>query len=277
MVTEPHAFRRLVLGLQPPVPNHTTRLAIELAKLLHLELLGVFFEDTSLHNLASIPFVRELRPLGGGWHPIDTSQLSRDLEVAARTAEKNFAEAAKRLPTAWRFEVARGSMATIIATVSQTSDIVVIGEPMSAAERASQQFSWLIDAAFRSAAAVLVVPSRIVRDEGSVVAVATTPDDLSIAAAANVAMAANEELVIVDVCENAIDGARIQALGATKHLTVKHVVSGSGAGADAASLVHALHPLHERLVVMTRSASDGHAASIIAAERRVPVLVVEPR
>ncbi len=277
MATELHTFRRLVLGLQPRAPNHTTRFAIELAELLNLELLGVFLEDTSLHNLASIPFAREFRPLGGGWHPIDTCQLSRDMEVAAQIAEKTFAEAAKHLSTEWRFEVVRGPMSTTIATVSQTSDIVVIGEPLSAAERASQQFSSLIDAAFRSTAAVLVVPSRIVRGEGPVIAVAATPDDPSIAVAADIAMAANEELVVVDVCENAIDEARIEALGTTKSLTIKHVISGSGAQADVASLVHALHPLRERLVVMRRRISDGHSASIIAAERRVPVLVLEPR
>jgi hypothetical protein len=90
-------------------------------------------------------------------------------------------------------------------------------------------------------------------------------------------MAADEELVVVDMCENAIDEAGIEALGTAKGLTIKHVIRGGGTGADAASLAHALHPLRERLVVMVRSASDGHAASMIAAERGVPVLVVEPQ
>jgi hypothetical protein len=277
MMAEPHSFRRLVLGLQPRAPDHAMQFAIELAELLNLELLGVFLEDTSLQDLASMPFARELRPLGGGWHPIDTSQLSRDLELAAQKAERTFAAAAKRLATEWRFEVARGPMAASIATVSQASDIVVIGEPMSAAERATQQFSWLIDAAFRSAAAVLVVPTRIARVEGPVVAVAATPDDPSIAVAADIAIAADEELVVVDVCENVIDETRIEALGTAKGFKIRHGISGRIAKADTASLLQALHPLRERLVVMTRSPSDGQAASVVAAERRVPVLVVEPR
>ncbi len=87
-------------------------------------------------------------------------------------------------------------------------------------------------------------------------------------------MAAKEELVVVDTCENAIDETRIQALG--KELAVTHVVIGARITvANTAAFVGVLHQLSERLVVMTRSASDGQAASIIAAERRVPVLVIE--
>lgn len=276
MPTEPHKFKRLVLGLQPREPDHTMRLAVDLAQLLKLELLGVFLEDTSLQNLANIPFAREFRLLGGGWHPIDIRELSYDLERAARSAEAMFAEAAKHLQIQCRFEVARGPMAATIATVSQSSDIVVIGEPMSAAERVTQQFSWLIQAAFHSAAAVLVVPSRIARARGAIVAIAAAADDPSIAVAANIAYAADEELVVVDVCQKAIDEAQIRALAAANGLAVKHIISGKSIGANAASLVHALRPLHERLVVMTRGASDGQVASTIAAERNVPVLLVEP-
>ena len=263
--------------MQPRVRDHTMRLAVELAQLLNLDLLGVFLEDTSLQNLANIPFARELRPLGGGWHPIDVSQLSHDLELAARSAERTFSEVAKRLPTEWRFEVAKGPMAATIAAISQTSDIVMIGEPMSAAERVTQQFSWLSQAAFRSAAAVMVVPSQIVRVQGPIVALAAVSDDPSIIVAANIALAANEELVVVDVGKNTIDEASIRALATAKGLAIKHIIGDRIRGADAASLAYALLPLHERLVVMTRGASDGQAASIIAAERRVPVLVVEPR
>jgi hypothetical protein len=273
MPTEPHSFRRLVLGLQPRAPDHAMRLGVELAGLLNLELLGLFLEDTNLRSLADLPFAREFRPLGGGWHPIDTVQLSRELEAAARGAEEILAEIAKHLR--WRFEVARGPMAATIAAISQNSDIVVIGEPSSAAERATQQFSWLIEAAFKSAAAVMVVPPRIAREQGPIVAVAAAPGDPGIAVAANIALAANEELVIVDVCESPIDEAQIKALAASRGLTVRHVVAGKAGGANATTLAQVLRPLCERLVVMTRSASDGESASIIAAERKVPVLVVE--
>lgn len=41
-------------------------LAVELVDPLHLDRLGLLLADTSLNRLASIPFAREFRPLGGG-------------------------------------------------------------------------------------------------------------------------------------------------------------------------------------------------------------------
>lgn len=253
-----------------------TRLAVELAQLLKLDLLGLFLEDTSLKNLANIPFARELRLLGGGWHPIDIGQMSRELEHAAQSAERMFAAAAGQLRTQCRFDIARGPMAATIARVTQTSDIVVIGEPVSAAERVAQQFSWLIEAAFRSAAAVMMVPSRIVRNHGPVVAIVTAPNDPSLAIAANFARAANEELTIVDVAAKAIEETKLRAVANAEGLAIRHIRAGGVNLPNAASVEHALGPLHERLVVMTRGPSDAHAAALLAAHRRVPLLIVEP-
>jgi hypothetical protein len=276
MASEPRGFTRLVLGLEPRAPGHALALAVELAELLRLELLGLFLEDTSLRDLAGIPFAREFRPLGESWHPLDLAELSRHMQLAARTAERLLAEAAKQLSTEWRFEVARGPLTGSIGAVSRAGDIVVIGEPTSAAARAGQQFSWLLDAAFRSAAAVLIVPSQIARFQGPVVAVAATPDDVSLAAAADIAAATNENLIVVDRCATAIAQARIAALALAAGRSAEHIRAAPGDTDDAASLAHVLHSVRERLIVMTRRAADGHAVAAIAAARQVPVLVVEP-
>lgn len=249
MPEQPHSFKRLVLGLQPSAPDRTMQLAVELADLLHLDLLGLFLEDTNLRDLANIPFAREFRPLGGGWHAIDLDQLSHEFELAARNIERMFTEAAKRLPTRSQFEVVRGPMAKTFASVSRTDDIVMIVEPMSPAERATQQFAWLVQAAFQSAATVMLVPPQIARTKGPIVAIAATPDDPSIHAAAAIAIAAKEELVVIE--------ARGVALP------------------DPAICAQAFRQTQERLVVMTRGAFEDKAASAIAAARRVPVLVIE--
>ena len=185
-------------GLQPGAHDRTMQLAVELADLLHLDLLGLFLEDSSLRDLAGIPFSREFRPLGGGWHAIDLSRLSHDFELAARNIERKFMDAAKRLSTGCQFEIARGPMAETFASVSRSDDIVMIVEPRSPAERATQQFAWLLEGAFRSAAAVMLVPPHIARTKGPVVAIATSSDDPSILAAAAIAFAAKEELVIIE-------------------------------------------------------------------------------
>jgi hypothetical protein len=165
MSKEPHSFRRLVLGLQPGAHDRTMRLAVELADLLHLDLLGLFLEDTSLRDLASIPFLREFRPLGGGWQTIDLARLSRDFELAARSIERKFLGAASRLPTGYQFEVVREPLAETFPSVARTGDIVMIVEPWSPVERATQQ-SWLLEAALRSATAVMLVPPHIIRTRG---------------------------------------------------------------------------------------------------------------
>jgi hypothetical protein len=276
MPMEPYSFRRLVLGLQPSAPDRSMRLAAELADLLHLDLLGLFIEDTSLHDLAKIPFARELRSLGGGWHAIDLDRLSRDFELAARSIERMFTDAARHLTTRSKFELVRGPMAETIASISRTDDIVMIVEPLSAAERATQQFTWLLQAAFRSAGAVMLVPRHIVRTKGPLVAIAATPDDPSIQVAAAIAVAAKEELVIIAVDSHDADDPYIRKLAADTGLAIKIVAAANVTLPDPATCIHAFRQTEERLVVMTRGAFADAAASTIAAVRRVPVLVVEP-
>lgn len=276
MSSAPHSFRRLVLGLQPGAHDRTMRLAVELADLLHLDLLGLFLEDTSLLDLAGIPFSREFRPLGGGWHAINLKQLLNDLELAARSIERKFMGAAKRLPTGYQFEVARGSPANTFASISRRDDIVMIVEPQSLAERATQQFAWLLEAAFRSAAAVMLVPPHVARTKGPVVAIAASPDDPSVYAAAAIAIAAREELVVIEADGPNADDPRIRELATDTGLIIKRVAAARIGLADPAACALAFRQIQgERLIVMTRAAFAEGTASAIAAARRVPVLVIE--
>jgi hypothetical protein len=276
MSREPHSFRRLVLGLQPGAHDRAMRLAVELADLLHLDLLGLFLEDTSLLDLAGIPFSREFRPLGGGWHTIDLDRLLHDFELAARSIERKFMGAAKRLPTGYQFEVARGSLARTFASVSRRDDIVMIVEPQSPAERATQQFSWLLEAAFKSAAAVMLVPPHIARSKGPVVAIAASAGDPSVRAAAAIALAGKEQLVIVDTDGRDADDPDVRKLAVDTGLSIKHIAAGGLKLTDPTACALAFRQIQERLIVMTRGGFADQAASAIAAARRVPVLVVEP-
>ena len=276
MSREPHSFKRLVLGLQPGAHDRTMRLAVELADLLHLDLLGLFLEDTSLLDLAGIPFSREFRPLGGGWHTIDLDRLLHDFELAARSIERKFLDAARRLPTGCQFEIARGSPAKTFAAVSRHDDIVMIVEPQNPAEQATRQFAWLLEAAFESAAAVMLVPPHIARAKGAVVAIAASPGDPCIHTAAAIASAAKEELVIIEADGGDADDARVRKLAADTGLAIKHVAASRRGLTDPAACALALGRIQERLIVMTRGAFADAAASAIGAARRVPVLVLEP-
>lgn len=254
MVEQPR-FRRIVLGLPCHRRDRGLRLAAEMAGLLQLDLHGLFVEEEGLLDLASLPFARELKLLGGGWNPLDASGLSRDLELAAKSAARAFAVAAKGLRTTCRFEIIRGSMARTIESMSGASDIVLLAEPGSPAE--DPQFLANLDAAFHSAAAVLLVPDRIARHAGPIVAVAQRSDDPSIAIARAVASAAKEDLIVTEALKT----------------DDEHAAAG---GALRASVINsALRQVQERLVVMNRA--EKSTPSLIASMRRVPVLIVEPK
>jgi hypothetical protein len=274
MTAQPHIFKRLVLRLELGLPDHTMQLAVDLAELLHIELLGLFLEDPSLRHLAAIPFVRELRPLEGGWRPINLDQLTHELEVAVRTAERLFAAAAEDLSTRHQFEVIREAAAQAIASIFRSGDIVIITQPSTPAGRATQQFSWPLEAAFQSAAAMMVVPARIARLTGPVVAVAVAPDDPSIRAAAGIAIAAKEDLIILHVHEGKGDDPGAHKLAADTGLTIKHAFTGKASLSDPAACVEALHHVKERLVVITRGIFAPELALSIASSRRVPALVI---
>lgn len=240
--------------------------------MLRLDLFGLFVEEQSLLDLAAMPFGREFRLLGGGWHPINLDQLAREIDAAARNMERLFRETARGLPTAARFQIVRGSLAETIAAVPQSGDIVIVPEPMHPGEHAAHQFPAMVNAALRSAAAVMLVPRRVVRRSGAIVAIAANADDPSITTAAAIAAAAHEELVIVETFKapngrrnhvHTINGVR------TRYISVGRALVG------ASGIAAALGPLHERLVVTNRSDFDASVPTQVASIRRVPVLVIE--
>ena len=163
-------------------------------------------------------------------------------------------------------------MADTIASISRAGDIVLLfGEAMGSAQGAGPEFIAILDAAFQSAAAVLLVPPQIARQSGAIVAIATHARDPSIEAASAVAAAAKEDLIIVDTFESDGEkwssevrmptGVRLRRISATPHRPI-----------NASGICFALRQISERLVVMTRG--DDAVPSMIASMRHVPVLVV---
>ncbi|MFP4538073.1 MAG: hypothetical protein ACLFPA_07190 [Dichotomicrobium sp.] len=270
-----HSFKRLILGLSPGSSAPATGLAVDLADLLQLDLLGLFLDDPSLRHLAGIPFAREFRPLGGGWRPLHGEQIAHEAELAARHAERAFTEAARRLATRFQFEVRRDPVAQAITALSQTTDIVMIAEPPSAAERATQQFFWLTEAAFHSPAAVLLVPTPMRRNAGPIVAIAARSDDRSIETAAAIAAAAGAPLVLLRAYAPDSGAAEPSALAAAE-LSVQTIDVAAAALSDPAICVTALARFGERLIVTSRHSEAWAFARALAAGRHAPVLVLEP-
>jgi len=269
-------FKRIVLGLHRSAADRTSLgLAVELAELLRVDLLGIFLADEGIFRLAGLPFARELRSLGGGWRALDVDELGRDVELMARNAQRLFAEMAVTLRTDCSFSVMRGASSETIATVSRAGDIVMIVEPEVPAERVTHPFAAVLAAALRSAASVMLVPRRVVRRTGPVVAISATPEDASIAAALPIAAAAGEDRGAVAGFEtDRARSAQLAEAAAAVGLRGRTVVRrGPPKNASVASLV--LAGLNERLLVMSRRAVGDSMPSMLATLRRVPVLVVD--
>jgi hypothetical protein len=267
MVQAGSHFRRAVLGLHHHPSRHGMSMAVDVARLLGLDLFGLFVEDEDLMHLAALPFAREFNPLDG-WRAVDGVQLARDLQAAASRAQRSLAAAAKDLPTACEFLTVRGTMAEAISAHARPDDVVMLSAPATVGEYSAERFLLLIETALQSAAAVLLIPRQLARNAGDVMAIATHPDDPSIRLAAGIARAANEELVIIELFE---DDAPARSPAGGRRATRR---AARAAMSDPAMLVAAFRGERERLVVVTHGAVDPSLPTIVASWRRVPVLVI---
>jgi hypothetical protein len=189
-------FKRMLLRL-PHGPQDYAAVAMtaELASLLGVDLVGTFFDESSLLRFAELPTTREFR--AGGWHPLDTDQLTRELALAAREAERLFGEAIGQHRPKASFAVEEGSPAKLVSSTASGADIIAIIVPKNPIERATHQFNELVAAAFRSTSSILLVPPVVRRFSGPVVVMAAGADDPSLAMALAIAVSARERIVIV--------------------------------------------------------------------------------
>ena len=162
-----------------------------------------------------------------------------------------------------------------MASLIRADDIVAIIEPTHPGERITRQFIGLLDAAFATAAAILVVPRRIVRTSGPIMAVAGGAEDASIRVALEIAAALNERLIVV-TRPGAPLSPEILADAEQLGVRVEHIAA-SGAAADASSLAPSSARSKERLRVITRSRLTNDAHRLFSTLHGVPLLVIEPQ
>lgn len=268
-------FRRLVLGLQRAAPASTTELAVELASLFDLELIGLFIDDVALRHWAAMPAARAISALGAAWNSLEFADGPGEADYAAESAGRRFAVASERLERR-RFEIVRGAAAQALAAISRPEDILVIVPPAAAADRAAEPFASLLEAVFASPAAVMLVPRRIARVAGSIVAISATPDDPSVDVAGAIAAATGESHVVVDMRRAGGKALRLEVRsGAGNHS--HRPPHGGPVDYLAEAAPHALRGLRERLTVIDRGVLQNEIALAIALGRGAPVLSINPR
>ncbi|HEY7665307.1 MAG TPA: hypothetical protein VH934_19490 [Xanthobacteraceae bacterium] len=269
-------FKRMLVRLPHSTHDYAgVGVAAELAALLGASLVATFVQDAELVDLAALPCVRELRPLGGGWHPIEGPQLLRQLDRAVATARRRFQEAVRSTQIEASFNVATGAVADVLGTTADDDDIIVIIEPRNPVERVTQQFTRFVDAAFGASVAVLLVPSRIARTAGPIAAVISGPEDPGLHFALAIAAAAKERVIaLAPVYPNARAAIRGLAEAAGVRLEAGPTIHEPF---DVAALLAQLGDLNERLLVMSRGAVGDRGVATIASRRGIPVLLARAR
>ncbi len=254
-------LRRLVLALAQGLSDQRAMgLAAEFARDFDLDLLGVYAEDETLLRFAEFPFAREIRRLTHDWHELDPGRLSDELNVQAEAARRHLRQVLDRMGLRGGFEVRRGDPIHCVTEVCSAQDAIVmtvscgLGQaPMTA----------LLPAAERSAAAVLVLPDRMVRHRGPIVAVAAREDDPAVALARALAERQHARLLVL---ATGVD-AEAAAEGEVRPL----------ASLAADDVLRALATIRgERLVVLAPEAAariGTEGALRIAAAGAVPVLL----
>lgn len=267
MKTNGTEFKRMVVGLPHSARDYATvGISAKLAELLRLDLVAAFLEDAGLMNMAGLPGARELRVLDGGWHQVECSRLANELDHAARNAQRLFGQAVHGCRVATSFRHERGSTADVVASLITVDDIFVVIEPKNSAERMTNQFIQLVDAAFNAASAVMIVPSRMTRSAGPVVAISAGPDDVSVATASTIADAAGEKLIALDLSDETVSGPQGES---------PEPASRPRGRSTSDALAARLASLKERLLVLPRGVLADSEVMTLASLRAVPVIIVE--
>jgi hypothetical protein len=265
-------FKRMLVRLPQSTHDYAAvGIAAQFAGLLGASVEATFVQDAELVDVAALPCVRELRPLGGGWHPLEGPQLVRQLDRAAATARRLFHDAVRAIRIEASFNVARGPVEDMTGSAASADDIIVIIEPRNPAERVTQQFSRLVDAAFGASVSIMVVPSRIARTAGPIAAVISGPDDPSIRTALAIAAAARERVIALGPSGSI---ARESMVGLADAAGVR-VEAGPDVQEpfDASTLLTQLGRLNERLLVMSRGAVGDRRVPTLASLRGIPILL----
>ena len=246
-------FKRVVVSVAGTLGSHgTIRFAAGLARQLELELFGLYLEDRRLLELAPLSFLREFRPLAGGWRSLDTVRLGEELETARRMAQRAFTEAAVQLRAASHFEVVSGATEQPLAALSPSGDLLVIGISAAPGFETTLATAELVNQAFRSTDAVMLLRQRIVRRAGPVAIIGDTEDDPVFLAASDIAEALGAHTVPVDLVKNA-----------------------EKVGVDAAAAVLAWGSIREQMIVLPYQHGGAILAQRLAETRGVPVLIFD--
>lgn len=243
---------RLLLDLCHMAPHPEAIGAVaELARLLQRDLLGIYVEDEAAQHLARLPFARELRLPSGAWSALDPARLDAEFRGAAGELRTMLRRHASRFDVRSEFHSVRADPAGYVAEMSGAADIVALATPRDASARLVGSFAAAWHAAIGSPATALLLPARLARRRGPVATMLTSGAEPRVRAAAALAAATGEDLVVL-VQDGAAALRSLEETGRSVGLGARRLSVRRLDEASAEALLHALSGLGERLVMLDR-------------------------
>lgn len=265
---------RLVVGVCGALPNRQAlELAAEMARLFSARMSALLIEDGASDALGAIPFAREyIAHSATGWRDIHSGEMAVRRESARRRARALFDQIAAAQGLTSDFETV-GAAADLSRAVA-AYDIVALTPSEHARDWMALPFASLAQAALHARAATLIVPSRIARRRGPIAALLDAHDYAAVDMAAQLARAADENLVLLASDFEA--GRDLDALAARAAMPPHRlrILDIDGAGLDV--ITRTLGAIGERALVLGRGylPHPGIERLIrLAATRGAPVII----
>ncbi len=128
------SFRRVVVAMGAPGAVALAT-AVDLARALEAELVGLFVEDIELFDLAALPFAGEVGYPSAARRALDVAALERALRAQAGRLRQDLTARLAGVATRWTFEVVRGRIAVALAATAGGQDLVVLSLPLATGGR----------------------------------------------------------------------------------------------------------------------------------------------
>ncbi|MDT3684975.1 MAG: hypothetical protein RO009_08030 [Pseudorhodoplanes sp.] len=273
-MTAEFPFKRLLLKLPDRVVDRTIiETAAGFAEQLKLNLAAEVIQGAELDWLADIPGLRELRALGEGWHPIDVAYWHKELSFAESSLKGIFEASVKNRTVSASFSATRTAMPFTMSGVG-SEDIVAIPQPGNPIDLISQQLNDLLQAAFETPAAVMLVPPAAGRG-GPVVAIAANLHDPSIRVAIEIAVTGGQDLILVPAYKfrESISSLEAIAAGAGVPARIGELIDPAS---EMSSVLSDISRYNAHMLVMSRSryGSDILAPLATLSRQRVSILIM---
>lgn len=121
------AYRRVVIGHGvAPGGERSIDLAVRLAGIAQAQLKGLFVEETSLFDLADLPFSKTLARGGQVFRNLDRTELQKAFAEQAAAFRRRLSLHAERLHISCEFVATKGDIIAALSAECQSGDIVVL-------------------------------------------------------------------------------------------------------------------------------------------------------